>query len=102
MRFPSGPAAGAVHEVDRELVRRITLSPSFAKSPRLAHFLRFVCNEKEEGRQHEINELRIGSAVFGRDPGYDPAADSIVRSHASRLRHRLREYFETEGRQEPT
>ena len=102
MKFPSGPTVAALHEVDRDLVQRITLSPSFAKSPRLAHFLRFICNEKEEGRQHEINELRIGSVVFGRGPDYDPAGDSIVRSHASRLRRRLEEYFETDGKQEPT
>ncbi len=43
----------------------------------------------------------IGSAVFGRTHDYDPGADSIVRSHATRLRHRLREYFEQEGQEEP-
>ncbi|AFL90008.1 hypothetical protein Terro_3799 [Terriglobus roseus DSM 18391] len=87
--------------VDRELLRRIVLSMPFAKSPRLSHFLRYICTEAEEGRQSGINEQRIGSAVFGRDPDYDSAIDSIVRSHASRLRLRLREYFETEGLHEP-
>jgi hypothetical protein len=87
--------------VDRDLVRRIVLSSAFARSPRLSHFLRYVCTEAEEGRQHSINEQRIGTAVFGRDPDYDSTADSIVRSHASRLRHRLRDYFETEGAAEP-
>ena len=87
--------------VDRDLVRRIVLSSSFAKSPRLSHFLRYVCTEAEEGRQGGISEQRIGSAVFGRQPDYDSAVDSIVRSHASRLRHRLREYFESEGLHEP-
>lgn len=85
----------------RDLVRRIVLSSSFAKSPRLSHFLRYICNEQEEGRQARISEQSIGIAVFGRSPDYDSNADSIVRSHASRLRHRLREYFETEGLEEP-
>lgn len=87
--------------VDRELVRRIVLSSAFAKSPRLSHFLRYICTEAEEGRQSRINEQSIGTTVFGRTPDYDSNADSIVRSHASRLRHRLREYFETEGADEP-
>ncbi len=87
--------------VDRDLVRRIVLSSAFAKSARLSHFLRYICTEAEAGRQNRINEQCIGNAVFGRDPDYDSTADSIVRSHASRLRHRLREYFETEGRHEP-
>jgi hypothetical protein len=87
--------------VDRELVHRIVLSSAFAKSPRLSHFLRYICTEAEEGRQGKINEQRIGSAVFGRDPDYDSTVDSIVRSHASRLRHRLREYFETQSVHEP-
>jgi hypothetical protein len=87
--------------VDRDLVRRIVLSSAFAKSPRLSHFLRYICTEAEAGRQSKISEQSIGTAVFGRDPDYDSNADSIVRSHASRLRHRLREYFGTEGVEEP-
>lgn len=103
LRSPGADAATAseVLEVDRDLVRRIVLSSAFAKSPRLSHFLRYVCTEAEEGRQSGINEQRIGSAVFGRDPDYDSTVDSIVRSHASRLRHRLREYFASEGLHEP-
>jgi hypothetical protein len=38
--------------------------------------------------------------VFERSPGYDPRDDNIVRSHASRLRIRLQEYFEKEGASE--
>jgi hypothetical protein len=87
--------------VDRDLVRRIVLSAPFAKSPRLSHFLRYICTETEASRQLEINEQSIGIAVFGRSPDFDSAGDSIVRSHASRLRHRLQEYFEQEGAQEP-
>lgn len=84
-----------------DLVERIVRSSLFAKSPRLSDFLQYVCRLAEQGRCSEINEQTIGAAVFGRDPDYDPTIDSIVRSHASRLRHRLRDYFETEGAQEP-
>lgn len=101
---PTAEAASPTQKrlaVDRELVRRIVLSAAFVKSPRLSHFLRYICTEVEAGRQSTISEQSIGTAVFGRDQDYDSNADSIVRSHASRLRHRLREYFEAEGVNEP-
>ena len=40
-------------------------------------------------------------AVYGRNPSYDPKADSIVRAEASRLRAKLREYYDTEGQMDP-
>lgn len=101
MKSPTDGTSLKRPAVDRDLVRRIVLSSAFAKSPRLSHFLRYICTEAEEGRQNKISEQSIGTAVFGRAPDYDSNADSIVRSHASRLRHRLREYFETEGVEEP-
>ena len=81
----------------RELVNRIVASQTFVKSQRLCSFLRFVSEMSLEGRDGEISELSIGEAVFGRSPDYDPSIDSIVRSHASRLRQRLEKYFLEEG-----
>jgi hypothetical protein len=83
-----------------QLVERIIASPSFAKSERLSSFLTCVCQLAQTGQTHNINEQYIGSVVFGRNPDYDPGIDSIVRSHASRLRHRLGQYFAEEGAEE--
>lgn len=83
-----------------ELVERIVVSPSFIKSPRLCSFLRYICELTLQGRADEINELNIGEALFARAPNYDPSIDGIVRSHASRLRQRLEQYFSEEGAQE--
>ncbi len=83
-----------------QLVERIVASPSFAKSERLSSFLTCVCQLAQSGRTQNINEQYIGSVVFGRNPDYDPGIDSIVRSHASRLRHRLGQYFAEEGAEE--
>jgi len=80
-----------------QLVERIVASPSFAKTERLSSFLTCVCHLAQTGQFHHINEQHIGAAVFGRSPDYDPGVDSIVRSHASRLLHRLQQYFEEEG-----
>ncbi len=83
-----------------ELVERILASPSFVKSPRLCSFLAYICDLSLRGRGDEINELNIGEALFERAPNYDPSVDGIVRSHASRLRQRLDQYFGEEGEQE--
>ena len=84
-----------------ELVERIVASPCFVKSPRLCSFLIYICDLHLRGRADEINELNIGEALFDRPANYDPSADGIVRSHASRLRQRLDQYFSEEGAQEP-
>jgi hypothetical protein len=83
------------------LVERILATPEFERSPRLAEFLRHVCRLALEGRGNEISEQSLGEAVFGRTPGFDSSADTIVRSHALRLRHRLEFYFSSEGAHEP-
>ena len=85
----------------RELVRRIVHSPTFARSERLGTLLTYVCDLALKGREAEINEQKIGQAVFGRSQDYDSAADGIVRSQASRLRQRLELYFQQEGADEP-
>jgi hypothetical protein len=82
------------------LVERIVASPSFAKSDRLRQFLTFICQLSLQGRDQEINEVNIGAQLFGR-PNYDPSVDGIVRSHASRMRQRLDQYFTREGSDEP-
>lgn len=70
------------------------------KSDRLCKFLAYVCELSLQGREHEISEVNIGAQLFGR-PNYDPTVDGIVRSHASRMRQRLDQYFEAEGANEP-
>lgn len=85
----------------RELVSRIVSSPTFARSERLCSLLTYVCDTALKGREGELNEQRIGQAVFGRSPDYDSSIDGIVRTQASRLRQRLELYFEQEGAEEP-
>jgi hypothetical protein len=84
-----------------ELVQRIVNSPAFVRSPRLCSFLMYICERSLQGHADEINELSLGEALFERRPNYDPSIDGIVRSHASRLRHRLEQYYSKEGAYEP-
>jgi len=82
-------------------MRRVVYSPTFARSERLSSLLTYVCEMTLKGRAAEINEQKIGQHVFGRPQDYDSTSDGIVRTQASRLRHRLERYFEQEGAEEP-
>jgi len=84
-----------------QLVQRIVVSPGFVNSQRLAAFLLYVSRQTLTGQGNALNERLIGETVFERSPDYDPRDDNIVRSHASRLRSRLEEYFAREGATAP-
>ncbi len=81
----------------RDMLRRVLVSPTFAKSERLSAFLTYVCDMTLRGRAAELNEQQIGHAVFGRERDYDSSIDGIVRTQASRLRQRLETYYQSEG-----
>jgi hypothetical protein len=95
---PQGPSAS---DPRRALVDRIIASSTFAKCERLSSLLAYVCDLTLNGRVKEINEQKIGEAVFGRPHNYDSSIDGIVRTQASRLRQRLELYFSEEGLDEP-
>jgi hypothetical protein len=84
-----------------QLVQRILATPEFTRSPQLAKFLLYICTATFEGRGDLLSEQHIGVEVFGRERDYDSAADTIVRSHALRLRRRLEQFFRSAGQQEP-
>jgi len=100
-KTPNSPAVALASDPRWQLVRRIVASPGFASSPRLSTFLLHVSRESLHGRQAGLNERSIGEVVFERQAGYDPRDDNIVRSHATRLRQRLHEYFADRGAREP-
>lgn len=90
-----------VHEDERwSVVERVLESGIFRRSPRLKEFLRFVVERTLAGQTSHLTESEIGRLVFGRGDDYVPTDDSIVRSSARQLRMKLREYFDTEGREE--
>ncbi len=83
----------------RAELQRILAAPAFASARRLSGFLEYAVSAALDGE--EIKETLIGVAVYGRDPSYDPKSDSIVRAEASRLRAKLREYYDSDGKQNP-
>jgi len=85
-----------------QLIERITASPPFQKSTRLRELLRFMAEKSIRGQVEDLSEHRIGSAVFGKAQGYSVVEDSSVRVHVRQLRLKLHEYFDGEGRNEPS
>ncbi len=84
-----------------EQLDRILKSGPFAQSRRRQRFLKYVVNETLAGRGDRLKGYSVALAVFDRPKSFDPAIDPIVRIEAARLRDKLREYYEQEGRNDP-
>jgi TolB-like protein len=85
----------------REELGRVLASPIFAQSDRLVRFLRFAVEHAISGSDDGLKEYVIGTEVYDRKPPYHPSQDSIVRTEARRLRTKLKEYYESEGKNNP-
>lgn len=85
-------------EAIRAHLSDVLASAVFAKADRIKRFLRYVVEASLERRVNQISEYSIAIDVYDRPPGFDPRLDGIVRVEAGRLRSKLREYYETEGK----
>jgi len=79
-------------------VSRIVASRAFKKSIRLRQLLEIIVDATIRGEAASLKEWVIGTDVYSRGKDFDPRLDPIVRTEIRRLRRKLREYFETEGR----
>jgi hypothetical protein len=82
-------------------LRRIASSETFRLANRQRELLTFLVNRLKTTPRNEFKESLIGLEFFGREPGYDPKTDPIVRVEAHRLRRRLETYYRTEGSGDP-
>jgi Tol biopolymer transport system component len=78
-------------------VDKVLSGAEFARSVRMARFLRFIVQSALDARERDLKERAIGVAVFDRSSDWDPKTDTIVRSEARRLRAKLESYYETAG-----
>jgi TolB-like protein len=79
-------------------LNKVLCSDTFIHAKGLSRFLRFVVEQSVAGHESELKEYVIGVDVFQRGSSFDPRIDTVVRVEARRLRSKLREYYETEGR----
>jgi hypothetical protein len=84
-----------------DLVQRVIESPHLVGSARLRDFLLHVTACAIRETPEDATEQQIGIQVFQRPPGFNSSEDSIVRSQARLLRHKLAAYFNAEGAPEP-
>ena len=89
------------HSAIRRQLDTIVAHGLFARSERMARFLRLAVERTLEGKSDELKEYLIGVEVFDRQPSYDPRVDPIVRVEARRLRSKLKAYYDGDGRQDP-
>ena len=88
-------------EAVEKAVRRILSSPGFASAPRRSQLFTHLVERQLAGTAGSITEYALGVDIFGRPPSFDPRLDSIVRTEVSRLRARLREYYDGPGKTDP-
>ncbi|WP_298957671.1 hypothetical protein [uncultured Methylobacterium sp.] len=68
-------------------------SAPFARSPKLAGFLRFVVEEELAGRGATLKAYTIATQALGRPKDFDPGIDPSVRVEAGRLRRAIDEGY---------
>lgn len=91
---PSAP------EIQAQL-QRMLASPVFVNAPILSRFLSHVVEHSLLPDGVALKEYTLGVDVFGRGGDFDPRLDTIVRTHARRLRARLDEYYQGQGCTDP-
>jgi hypothetical protein len=85
-------------EAKLEQLERILQSRTLQGSENLKSFLKYVTLKSIEESTDQLKEYTIATEVFGRNNNFSPRSDSVVRVQASRLRHKLQEYYTTEGK----
>jgi len=87
-------------EIQKQL-GKIIHSKIFRHCSALQRLLQYLVARAITDPYGEIKEYTIGVEVFDRGQNYDPQTDTIVRVQIHRLRQKVREYYESEGTNDP-
>jgi tetratricopeptide (TPR) repeat protein len=82
-------------------LERILASEPFRPSAQLRVFLRYVVETTLRGEADRIRAFTIAVEAFGRDQGFNPQGDPIVRVEAARLRRAIEQYYAGPGADDP-
>ncbi len=75
------------------------VAEALAGSSRLSRLLAYIGNKYFSGETDQLQEYNIATEVFGRSKAtFNASEDAIVRVEFHRLRKRLKEYYDTEGK----
>lgn len=78
-------------------VARVVDSGPFARAGLLRKLLLYLW----QNRDRDFNEYAVATEALGRRADFDPKTDASVRVLVSRLRQKLKDYYDTEGAEEP-
>lgn len=82
-------------------MQRILHSASFRNAHTLQQLLQFLVAQAYGPDVETLKEYTIGVGAFSRPQDFDPKTDPIVRVQTHRLRQKLKEYYESEGKHDP-
>jgi len=90
--------AEAEHKQDlRAEIERLLNSKTIGNSEALRKLLAYLADKWIADGAQGLKEYTIGVEAFAKAPQYDPQEDPSVRIFASKLRHKLEEYYLKEG-----
>ncbi|MBV8833251.1 MAG: hypothetical protein JO108_28985 [Acidobacteriaceae bacterium] len=82
----------------RDELRSVLTSNRFRHSPRLRRLLRYLCTSSLADEGEQVSEYTIALDVLGKAEDFKEGKDAIVRVEVHRLRKRLAEFYDDEGR----
>jgi hypothetical protein len=100
-RSLAASAADLNLEAIQAQVDRILASDTFRAAETLRRLFRFLANKTFAGEADQLKEYSVAIDALGKPPSFEPSKDAIVRQQASRLRQKLDEYYQHEGRLDP-
>ncbi len=85
----------------RAQVERIVNSETFRTSEALQRLLLYLGEKTAAGEADQLKEYTVGVDGLGRPASYNPGHDAAVRMQVGRLRQKLTDYYNTEGKEDP-
>ncbi|WP_254064709.1 malectin domain-containing carbohydrate-binding protein [Granulicella sp. S156] len=93
------PETLTLSPLDAEHAELEAVTKAIARYPRLSHLALYLGEMYFSGKSDEINEYNIATEVIGRSKtAFDASQDAIARVEIHRLRKKLKEFYETDGR----
>src|SRR5215471_13732457 len=87
-----------LREEKLEQLSRLLESRALHGAENLRSFLQYIAQRAIERQEGQLKEYTIATDVFGRAKDFDSRTDSVVRVQAKRLREKLKDYYDTEGK----
>lgn len=95
MNGENGGQPGFATAREETCLRQVSESQIFRRAPAMRALLLYLW----EHRRQALSEYAVGIEALGRKPDFDPKFDATVRVQVSRLRQKLKEFYETEGQE---